>query len=162
MRAELVATAVAGLLALSAACGSGPEAAPEITVLDAFTIPGEQSLAVYLTLANDGGSDRIVGAELAGGDTGRAQRITLHETVERQGLSVMQPVDHISIPAGTRTALEPGGGHLMLEGLVGAVALGDTLTLTIRFDRSEPLTATVRVITVDAALDRLHDAEVTR
>jgi len=140
-------------------CGASSPDDPAVSVVDAYTIPGEGSLAIYLTLANEGGGDDIVGAALSGPDEGRAERITLHRTVARDGLSTMTPADRLPVAAGARTALEPGAGHLMVEGLQGAVELGDTLQLTLELDRSGPLEATVEVVTVEEALDRLADAE---
>lgn len=162
--AEARATVLALLFAVAAAvggCGGSVQPAPDVELLDAFTIPGEEDLALYLTLANGGGSDRIVGAELTGPDAGRAERITLHRGVERNGLTIMEPADHIDVPGGTGTALEPGGGHLMLEGLSAPVALGDSLQISIRLDRSPPLTGPVEVVTVEEALDRLHQGGPT-
>src|SRR5690606_28452389 len=128
MRALAVALAV-GLGV--AACAAGADEPPEVTVVDAYTIPGEGSLAIYLALANEGGGDHIVGASLTGADRGRAEEISLHRTVERAGLSIMEPTERLAVPGDTRTALEPGGGHLMVEGLADEVVLGDQLELVI-------------------------------
>ena len=153
--AAVVAVAVAVAALGLGACARSSEAEPAVSVVDAYTIPGEGSLAIYLTLANEGGGDHIVGAALSGPDEGRAERISLHRTVERDGLATMTPTDRLPVPGGTDTALEPGGGHLMVEGLVDPVELGDTFELTVELERSGPLEATVEVIDVDEALARL-------
>lgn len=153
VRALVVLTAIA----TATAC-TGTEPAPEVRVVDAFTIPGDTALAVYLVLENGGGADHLVGASLAGDDAALAARITLHATEDRGGLSTMVPAERIRVRADEATALGPGGGHLMLEGLTRPVELGDELALTLVFDRGGPMATTVQVIEADAAMDRIDRA----
>ncbi|MGE3621315.1 MAG: copper chaperone PCu(A)C [Acidimicrobiia bacterium] len=149
---------VASMLAAPAlaSCGGSTPPEPRVAVVEAFTIPGEGELAVYLSLSNTGGRDEIVGAALVGPDAGRADRITLHAAVERDGLSIMQPAASIEVTADAVTGLDPGRAHLMLEGLDGPVGMGDELQLEIRFRRSAALRATVQVVTADEALERIE------
>jgi len=46
----------------------------------------------------------------------------------------MQPIGGIAIPAGGTVVLEPGGYHIMLEGLVGDLAAGQVVQLTLTFE----------------------------
>jgi hypothetical protein len=156
------ALAAAAAIALAAAgCSKTPSPPPAITVVDAFTTPGDQSLAVYFSLTNEGGSDRIVAAELAGADAGLAERVTLHATVERNGLAVMEPAERIDVAADSDTALSPGGGHLMLQGITAPVVLGDELELAVIFERSGTVETTVVVVPTEDALGRLQAGSVT-
>lgn len=157
LRRGVGAAALAAVLV--AGCWRASAAPPAVEVLDAYTIPGEGSLAVYLTLGNAGGDDAIVGARLRDGAAPRVERITLHRTVERDGRTTMRPAERLEVPGGSATALGPGGGHLMLEGMTSPVALGDSLELTVELDRSGPVDVTVTVVTADEALARLREED---
>lgn len=50
------------------------------------------------------------------------------------GMTGMQPVDRIEIPAGGTVRLEPGGYHLMLMDLTEMPAVGSTVELTLTFE----------------------------
>lgn len=139
----------------SSSTGSGSaDAAPAIAVVDAYTVPGAGSVAIYLTLDNDGGADRIVGAELAGADGELAEHVSLHHVREHDGLTTMEPVDDLPVAAHGRTVLGPGGAHLMVEGLHRPIELGDTVAVRLHFEHHEPLTATATAVDADTALDR--------
>lgn len=142
-----------------AGCGSSSDAPPEIVVLDAFTIAGEDSLAVYLTLANEGGVTQLTGAELVGPDRGRVREITLHQTVDRDGLAIMEDTDAIEVAGGTVTGLDPGRAHLMLEQLTRPVRLGDELHLRLHFASGPDREVTVETVTVDEALARIEEED---
>jgi len=49
-------------------------------------------------------------------------------------------------PAGEALQLQPGGKHVMLLGLAKPLAAGDSFTLTLNFDGSDPITVTVPVM----------------
>ncbi len=48
----------------------------------------------------------------------------------------MHPVDRVDVPAGATVALEPGGYHLMIEGLTAPLRAGDRLELDLVFQRA--------------------------
>ncbi|HEU5148853.1 MAG TPA: copper chaperone PCu(A)C [Iamia sp.] len=149
MRRALAAVVVVAL----AACGGGAAraAAPQVAVADAFTTEGTMALAVYLDVENPGGPDRIVGAELVGESAGLARDVSLHQTAERDGLSIMAPTDGIEVAGGTDDALAPAGAHIMLEDLVEPVSLTTPIRLRIDLDRGDDVTVDVRVVTADEA-----------
>ena len=70
----------------------------------------------------------------------------LHETRNMSGMMMMEPVSKVEVAPGTRVELRPGSYHLMLIGLKRALTPGQTVTLTLRFERAGALTtrATVR------------------
>ena len=51
----------------------------------------------------------------------------------------------LAIPAGSTVELKPGGSHVMVTGLGGPLRAGDTLKLTLRFDKSGDRPVDVRV-----------------
>lgn len=134
-----------------AACGGAAE--PELTIRDAFTIPGTGTLAVYLDVANDGGQDKLLAANLP--DHPEAT-VSLHRTRQEEGRAVMEPVDELAIPGDDPIALEPRDAHLMVEGLTDDLEPGDQLRMRVRFDRSTELDVEVEVVPVDDALERMR------
>jgi copper(I)-binding protein len=121
--ATIVGAALAMLLP---ACSGGDVVAVE----DAWArSPMADVGAVYFTVVNDGGADRLVGvsAEVAG-------RAEIHETVMEGGQAEMQPVDAVAIPADGELAFEPGGYHVMLFDLSGPLEVGQTISVVLMFE----------------------------
>lgn len=105
--------------------------------------PGAESNAGgYVTIVNRGPEpDALVGAV-----ADVAARVELHETRNMSGMMMMELVSKVEVAPGTRVELRPGSYHLMLIGLKRALTPGQTVTLTLRFERAGALTtrATVR------------------
>lgn len=142
------------LLLVVAGCGGGSVAAEanRVKVIDAFITEGSMALAVYLDLDNHGRADRIVGADLVGDSAGLAAKVTLHQTAERDGLSIMEPTDGIDIAGETDGALRPGDAHIMLEDVSREVTTDDLVSLRLDLDRAEDMTIEIRVVTADDAV----------
>lgn len=128
------------LLIVVAACGpggsSGGEKPPAPTVSGAWVRPpmGEgMPAAGYLTITSTADvADWLIEAR-----SPVAADIELHETVPgASGMTGMEPVDRIEVPAGGTTALEPGGYHLMLLGVTNLPAVGETVELTLVFQEA--------------------------
>ena len=105
--------------------------------------------AVYLTIVNDTASaDRLIAAE-----SSVAASAGFHETVNANGIVRMEarPVG-FEIPAGGNVVMQPGEKHIMLEELKGALAVGQTIKLTLRFETASAVTLTVPVIAAGEAL----------
>jgi copper(I)-binding protein len=105
-------------------------------------LPGTESkTAAYLTIVNGGATpDALVSAT-----ADVAASVELHETRDMAGMMMMEPVSRIPGGPTARVQLRPGGFHLMLIGLKGALAPGQTVTLTLRFERAGPVTAHAEV-----------------
>lgn len=88
------------------------------------------------------------GDRLIGGKTKAAQRVEIHGHTMENGVAKMRPVNGLDIPAGRSVVLRPSGYHLMLMGLVSPLKEGDTLDVTLVFERSGEVTleATVEPI----------------
>jgi copper(I)-binding protein len=105
-------------------------------------LPGSESrTAAYLTIWNQG----EIWDVLLSASADVAASIELHETRNMAGMMMMEPVSKIILPPGERVALQPGGYHLMLIGLGRALAPGETVTFTLRFERAGPVTVQARV-----------------
>ena len=107
--------------------------APEIVVEGAWAraaAHGRSSTAVYLTIRNSGGGDRLVAISSPVGQA------SLHSTSMDGGIMRMRPVESLDVPAGSVVKLVPGGNHVMLTGLKSPLAAGSAVPLELQFERS--------------------------
>ena len=104
--------------------------------------PGAESTAAgYVTLRNRGPApDALVAAS-----ADVAARVELHETRNMSGMMMMERVDKVELAPGSRVELRPGSYHLMLIGLKRALTPGQTVTLTLEFERSGRMTTRAEV-----------------
>ena len=83
---------------------------------------------------------------LVGVSTDAAEKASLHQTTtDNDGMTGMQPMDRITVSAGKTVMLEPGGYHIMLEGLTADLAAGSQLRLVLTFEQGGPLNVTAEV-----------------
>lgn len=96
------------------------------------------TLAAYMTVTNTGKTaDRLLTVSCA-----CAAKAELHETVTSNGVSRMRPAGPLAIAAGGTVALEPAGKlHLMLTGVKKPVRAGETVSLSLRFEKAGTVTA---------------------
>ena len=96
--------------------------------------PVAKSGAAFMEITNHGAeADRLVAAT-----SPIAERVELHTHIE-DGEGVMRMVeveDGFEVPAGETVALERGGPHVMFLGLTGAMEQGDTVDLTLTFEKA--------------------------
>ncbi|MFE9771102.1 copper chaperone PCu(A)C [Streptomyces sp. NPDC005931] len=151
-RLPLAAAALTGVLSLTlVGCGGsdGPDttAAPDsgsgggkpvLSVSGAYMPQPVSDLAAgFLTITNKGGAaDRLTSV-----DSDVAGQVTVHETVDGS----MREVDGLDIPAGGRLVLKSGGNHLMFEQLKQKPKQGRSVSVELRFARSEPVTVEMPV-----------------
>jgi len=57
----------------------------------------------------------------------------------------MEPVGPLDLPAGAMLDMAPGGMHVMLMDLVRPLKQGDTVELTLTFEKAGAVTVTVPV-----------------
>jgi len=142
---------------LVAACAAPAATSPKIHIQDAWARPGamgmgqemghgmshggESTSAVYFVVVNDGGQpDALIRAV-----SDVAEKVELHETRMEGDVAKMQPVPRVEIPARGRVEFKPRGLHVMLIGLKRELQVGDTFTLTLRFEKSGEIPVTVTV-----------------
>jgi hypothetical protein len=119
------------------------EAVPKLSVLGPWVRPAAAggNAAVYLTLINNGKtSDAMEGAS-----SDAAETVNIHETRMDGDVMSMVPMARIEIPAGDRTELKTGGFHVMLVGLKRDISHGDTVGVTLHFERSVEITVEAKV-----------------
>lgn len=62
-----------------------------------------------------------------------SERTSLHESIEKDGLTEMHTIADVSIESGSSMTLEPGGKHIMLMQLNNDVSEGDSVNLNFEF-----------------------------
>ena len=138
------ATAPAALL-LTLSVGIAQAAAGPIGASAVWSRPASAGLptgVAYLTLTDHATvADRLLGAS-----SPKADRVSLHHSVMKGGVTSMQAVpDGLELAPGRSVTLAPGGYHLMLDGLKGGLKVGETYPLTLRFAHARPMTVKVQV-----------------
>jgi copper(I)-binding protein len=121
----------------------------DIAVTAAFAraaaAPGGAS-AAYMTLTTGGGPDRLLSAA-----SPAAAKVELHtHTLDAQGVARMMQVQAIEVAPGSPTELKPGGLHVMLMGLTAPLAEGQSIPLTLTFEKAGAVTLDVPVRAVGA------------
>lgn len=93
--------------------------------------------AAYMTLVNRGGTaDRLLAAS-----SDIAAAVELHESKLVDGVMQMAPVaGGIEVPANGQAELKPGGLHVMFIGLKRDLQAGETVQLTLTFERAGAVT----------------------
>ncbi len=86
------------------------------------------------------GPDRLLAAQCAVCD-----HVEIHKMVDDSGIMRMRPVPFVDIPAGQTVTLSAMGYHLMLMGMTSPLHAGDSLPLTLTFEKAGQRTVTVPV-----------------
>jgi hypothetical protein len=122
----LVAVAVA-----VAACSSG--AAPSVSGAWARPAAAAGVSAAYFTItAPSGAADALLSAT-----SPVADMVEIHETAtDGTGMTSMDAVARVDVPAGSSVEFKPGGRHLMLMGLTSTLAPGSTIELDLVFEHA--------------------------
>ena len=114
----------------------------------------EHGAAYMMITATD--DDMLTSASV---DASVAAKVEIHETVPADGATgmtgatgmsgmgamTMRPVDGIELPAGESVELKPGGYHVMLRDLAEPLKAGDTIEVTLTFEKADPMTIKVPV-----------------
>lgn len=129
------------LTVVLSACGS-TSAAP--TVTGAWVRPpmgADLPAAGYATIVGGSAADALLSAS-----TPVATSVEVHETMAgASGMTGMQPVGRIDVPAGGTVKLEPGGYHLMLMGVKEELIVGGKVEITLTFEKAGRITVQAEV-----------------
>lgn len=126
----------------SSSADKAAHGAPRLRIVDPY-IPQPSSADVaagYLIVQNDGdGADRLmsIASPLAG-------EVMLHRTAGNS----MDDLDGLDVPAGGKGVLSRGGNHIMFVNPTKAVKKGDTVPVTLTFERFGSITVQVPVLGV--------------
>jgi copper(I)-binding protein len=81
---------------------------------------------------------------LTGVTSPAAGSVEMHRTSTMSGMTGMEPVSAIHIPAGGTVTLEPGGFHLMLMS-PKPIQVGQTVDLVLTFEKAGAMTVKAEV-----------------
>ncbi|MGC9418073.1 MAG: copper chaperone PCu(A)C [Rhodovulum sp.] len=133
----------AGALALLPAL---PALAGDIAVQDPYARAStmmSKSGAAFMTLVNTGTEDdRLVAAA-----SDVAAKVELHTHVAAEGgvMKMVEVEEGFPIPAGGTRDLKRGGDHVMFLGLTRPLQQGDTVTVTLTFEKAGDMTVVIPV-----------------
>ena len=97
------------------------------------TLPNAPVAGGFLTIENTGAEpDRLISARSdIAGDT------QIHEMAMQGDVMKMRPLANgLEIPAGQTVVLAPGGFHIMFMGLKQTLVEGETITVTLTFEKA--------------------------
>lgn len=155
LRALAVVSAVAGVAAFPAmaaepakpAEAAVPPAtqagAPKmvIEIAGAYVRPTVKGVSLgYLMVRNGGGDDKLVAAA-----SDAAKTVQLSITTRSGEVVASRPVSWIDLPGGREVPLRPGGYHLALNDLVRPLKQGETISLSLTFEKAGNVSLTVPV-----------------
>jgi len=89
--------------------------------------PGVMMLAGYATLRNAGDAPITV----TGADSADFGDVSLHQTIEENGVERMRPLGHIEIAPGASVEFAPGARHFMLMRPKRELKQGDSVEIHI-------------------------------
>jgi copper(I)-binding protein len=90
-------------------------------------VPGATMLAGYVTLRNAGDAPLSVTAA----DSQDFGNVSLHQSVEENGIEHMRPLGRVDIAAGASVEFAPGGRHFMLMRPTHELKSGDKVKIHI-------------------------------
>jgi len=74
-----------------------------------------------------------------------AKRTEIHESLMKDGVMSMAPIDDLPVPAGDKVMLKPGGLHIMLMGLNENLKKGHEFPLILVFEHAGDIKVMVHV-----------------
>jgi hypothetical protein len=83
----------------------------------------------------------------------------LHESFTDQGVSKMRPMQSLTVAPGQPVTLVPGGYHIMLMNLKQPLTEGQTVPLTLTFEKAGPVKVSAMVAKAGAPsmrMDNMH------
>ena len=138
MTALFARVCLGALIAFAALAQPAP-----LMVQDAWirAIPGSDVAAAYLTLRNL----TTAPVTITNVYSPAAAHSMIHETTLEGGQSRMRPHERLVVPPGQTVKLEPGGLHVMLQGLKHPLTVGQTIPLVVALAGGSTLQVTAQV-----------------
>jgi periplasmic copper chaperone A len=150
----LVGPAGLGAAALMVILGAAP-AAERLFAENAWVPwapPAIKVHAAYMTVANRSDDDQVI----VGADSPDYERVELHASSVRNGLSEMRAVDRIAVPARKQVAFAPGGMHIMLINPKRTYAVDDRVSVVLRLQGGEKIETAAVVRRRERAQEPAH------
>jgi hypothetical protein len=129
------ALATAALATVSLPAVAGDIAHGDLTLSGAWTRatpPRAVAGGGFITIVNAGEADRLVSANAS-----VSEKTELHEMAVADGVMKMREMaDGIPVPANGTLELKPGGYHVMFMGLTAPLVEGETVPVTLTFEKA--------------------------
>ena len=129
---------ISGCIALALVAVGAPAADFQLKSLDVkqpfarATPPGAKSAAVFMTIENKGKDvDRLLSAS-----SSAAGIVEIHEMKMDGGMMQMREVKALEVRPGATVELKPGGYHVMLMDLKQPLRQGETVPVTLTFEKA--------------------------
>ena len=129
---------VIALLTMTLAGTGAAEAAPfEITDGWFRALPGKLPAGGYFTAYN--GTNQQV--SILGADSDACGMLMMHQSSNKGGMSGMDMVDKVSVPAGGTLRFAPGGYHLMCDNPTARMKPGNKVAVSLKLSDGSSVTA---------------------
>ena len=125
------------------ACAAAWARTPAVKVEAAWarpTVAGQAAGGGFLKITGGAAADRLLG-----GSSTISKSVELHSMQMDGDVMRMREVPGIAVPAGQAVELKPGGLHLMFMGLKRPLKAGDTVPLTLRFEKAGEVKVDVEI-----------------
>jgi copper(I)-binding protein len=124
---------VAGLSTISVVVWTmaSPAFSANVAISNAWfrALPSGQPAGGYFTMKNSGSAP----VELVAAETAACGMLMLHQSVSSGGMSRMEDVKSVNVPAGGTVSFAPGGYHLMCVNPGAVVTPGRSVPVTLVF-----------------------------
>ncbi len=119
-------------------------------------LAGQKAAGAYLTVTNRGAeADRLIG-----GASPKAAKVEVHTMEVVNDVMTMRPVEGgLEIPAGGTVELKPGSFHVMFMGVATPFAEGETVPVTLKFERAGEVELSLPVRAMTGAGGHGHEQD---
>ena len=136
-----ILTACCLLLTIAAHAGEAPKALVVSDVWMRASLGQVPTTTAYLKIENRGpAEDKLVSVS-----TPVAAMSHLHDSANTNGIMSMAAVAALPIKPGQTVELAPGGLHIMVMNLKAPLKVGETVPLTLKFERAGEMTVQAEV-----------------
>jgi hypothetical protein len=146
-RLAVIGSAVVGAALVTVVPASAGESLQAENAWVPWAPPGLKVHVAYMTIVNRGATDQII----VSAESIDYERIELHRSVIKDGVSTMEAIGEVKVPANGRVEFAPTGLHLMLIGPRRPQALDGHVQIVLRLSSGEE-------VDVSAVIRRRDDA----
>ena len=146
-RLAVIGSAVVGAVLMTVVPASAGESLQAENAWVPWAPPGLKVHVAYMTIVNRGATDQII----VSAESTDYERIELHRSVIKDGVSTMEAIGEVKVPANGRVEFAPTGLHLMLIGPRRPQALDGHVQIVLRLSSGEE-------VDVSAVIRRRDDA----
>lgn len=146
-RLAVIGSAVVGAALMTVVPASAGESLQAENAWVPWAPPGLKVHVAYMTIVNRGATDQII----VSAESTDYERIELHRSVIKDGVSTMEAIGEVKVPANGRVEFAPTGLHLMLIGPRRPQALDGHVQIVLRLSSGEE-------VDVSAVIRRRDDA----